>query len=235
VNPDLFAVMPVYDEAAAVAGVAREWIAALREAGPRFTLLAIDDGSRDATPAILDALAGELPELCVLHQANAGHGAACAAGYRAALASGAAWVFQLDSDGQCDPRHFAALWAAREGADAVLGERVQRGDGTGRVLISRLLRAVTRAATGLAVRDANVPYRLMRRDALAACLPDVPAGFELQNVALAVLLVRRFRVRWTPIAFRARSGRQSGLSMRRLLRQALRLFADLRRPRPALV
>jgi glycosyltransferase involved in cell wall biosynthesis len=234
VNPELFAVMPVYDEAAAVAGVVREWLPVLRAATPRCVLLALDDGSRDATPAILEVLAAELPELRVVRQANAGHGAACAAGYRLALASGAPWVFQLDSDGQCDPRHFAELWAAREGADALLGFRRTRGDGAVRLLVSRALALVARALTGVAARDPNVPFRLMRREALARCLADVPDDFELQNVALALLLVRRSRVRWLPVRFRARHGGAGGLSARRLLRQGRRVCADLRRLRPAL-
>lgn len=233
-NLQLFVVMPVYNEAEAVEAVVREWIAALRGAAPRFRLLAVDDGSRDATPAILDALAAELPELSVLHQANAGHGAACVAGYRKALASGAPWILQLDSDGQCDPRHFAELWAAREGVDAVLAWRRRREDGAARVLVSLGLRLVARLVTGVSACDANVPYRLMRRDALEDALRALPADFELANVALALLLVRRCDVRWRAIVFRARCGGESNLRPRRLAAQSLRLLRDLRRLRPAL-
>jgi glycosyltransferase involved in cell wall biosynthesis len=234
VAPELFVVMPVYNEAEAVAGVVREWLPALGAATPRFTLLCVDDGSSDATPAILAQLALDHPEVSLVRQANAGHGAACLAGYRAALASGAPWVFQLDSDGQCDPRDFPGLWAEREGADALLGLRRRRGDGRGREWISRVLRLVARGVTGVPVPDANVPYRLMRRPALAACLPDVPPGFELANVALAVLLVRRCRVGWREIGFRVRGGGRSSLRPRRLAAQAWRLVRDLRRLRPAL-
>ena len=48
-----------------------------------------------------------------------------------------AYVFQIDSDGQCDPRYFASLWRLREQFTVVYGVRTTRDDGLARVLISR--------------------------------------------------------------------------------------------------
>ncbi len=47
---------------------------------------------------------------------------------------------QVDSDGQCDPRFFAAFWDGRDQADAIFGLRKTRDDGLSRVLISELCR-----------------------------------------------------------------------------------------------
>jgi len=191
-------------------------------------LCVVDDGSTDDTPAVLDRLALEVPTLEVLRQTNAGHGAACVNGYRTALNGRARWVFQVDSDGQCDPRHFEALWQSREHAAAVLGRRRRRQDGPARTVISRALSLVILAATGVWVRDANSPYRLMRADALAAALLRVPADVYLANVLVAVTLQRDHGITWVDVGFRRRI-RAAPLRPRYFIVQALRLWGDLRR------
>lgn len=41
-------------------------------------------------------------ELVVIDKPNSGHGQTSVEGYRTALAHGAEWILQVDSDGQCD-------------------------------------------------------------------------------------------------------------------------------------
>src|SRR5262245_29088846 len=131
---DIWVVMPTYNEGPGVEVALREWAAAVSAVIPEATFCVVDDGSTDETPAVLARLAGELSALRVLRQPNAGHGQACLAGYRTALGLGAHWVLQVDSDGQCDPRHFGDLWAVRHDAPAVLGHRRRRDDGLARTL-----------------------------------------------------------------------------------------------------
>ena len=50
------------------------------------------------------------PRLEILDRENRGHGQSCLQGYRIARERGVPWVFQIDSDGQCDPRFFEGLW-----------------------------------------------------------------------------------------------------------------------------
>ena len=227
---ELWVVMPVYNEGPAVEVALREWMPAVRVAVPHATFCVVDDGSTDETPAVLTRVAGELPALRVVRQPNAGHGQACVAGYRAALGGGARWVLQVDSDGQCDARHFADLWAARHDAPAVLGRRRRRGDGLARTLVSRALALVVCAATGRRVHDANSPYRLMRADVLAAALPRIPPDVYLTNVLLAVDLAAHAGIRWVDVGFRARM-RTAALRPRYFLTQARGLWRDLRRYR----
>jgi dolichol-phosphate mannosyltransferase len=219
----LAVVIPVYNEEAAAPAVVREWGAALRALGVEFEVLAVDDGSVDGSAAAL-ASCGE-PCLRALRQANAGHGAACRAGYGAALESGAAWVLQIDSDGQCDPAYFAALWSRRADCDCVFGRRIRRDDGMVRVLVSAVCSAAASALAGVNAADVNVPYRLMRRDALARALTAIPETFSLQNVALTAALLRipGLRWAWIPIRFRRRAAGQNSLNMARIARLGLTL------------
>ena len=220
--------VPVYNEAAAVGGVVREWAARVRALCPQAVFCIVDDGSTDASPAVLDRLSADLPRLQVLRQPNRGHGQACLAGYRAALDAGARWVLQIDSDGQCDPGCFERLWAARGPAAAVLGRRRRREDGLVRTVISRVLSLVVLAATGVRVRDANTPYRLMRADALAAALPRVAADVYLANILVALTLQAGPGITWVDVGFRQRV-RPTPLRARYFAIQAIRLWGDLRR------
>ena len=228
----LWVVMPVYNEGQVIEAVLREWTAAARAVASRVTVCVVDDGSTDETPAVVARLAAEQRGLRLIRQRNAGHGQACMTAYRAALDGSADWVLQVDSDGQCDARHFGSLWEARREARAVLGRRRRREDGLRRTLISRALTVVLFAVTGTWVRDANTPYRLMRADVLAAALSRIPAGVSLVNVLLALDLAAHTRVRWVDVGFRARP-RPTAHGPRYFLRHARGLWRDLRRYRRA--
>jgi dolichol-phosphate mannosyltransferase len=223
--------MPAYNEEESVERVVEEWLPALRGSGAVLRFLAIDDGSRDRTLERLRRASDAHPEVEVRSQPNRGHGAACRSGYRAALEGGADWIFQLDSDGQCDARYFAALWRERERYAAVFANRRRRDDGWTRWLASRVLSLVVAASSRVWVADSNVPYRLMRRDALAAALQGVPEDFELFNVLLAVRLARRGPIGWVPIRFRARHGGEPSVRLGGMLRRGATLAGQLRNER----
>lgn len=230
-RPELLVVMPVYNEQAAVGNVVAEWFAALDAVTREHRLLAINDGSTDATLTVLRSLQARFgPRLEVLDQPNRGHGQCCLQGYRMAVARRVPYVLQIDSDGQCDPRYFAALWRRRRDADVVYGRRVRRDDGWQRSLASAVVRWLLLAVCGVRCVDANVPYRLMRSGCLPPSLARVPADFSLANVALAVLLRQDPAVRETsvPIGFRQRAGGQPSVPLRQFGRKARELYRQLR-------
>src|SRR5262249_6799663 len=153
---EVFAFAPVFNEEGSIQLVIREWVETLRQLGVPWTFLALDDGSTDATPLLLSELTKEFPQLQVIRQRNQGHGPNCTNGYHRALARGAKWILQIDSDGQCDPVYFMKLWNARNTGEVVLGFRTRREDGWSRLLISRILSLVVLFTTGVWVRDSNV-------------------------------------------------------------------------------
>ncbi len=229
---ELAVVMPVYNEEATIAGVVAEWVAELERLDITFVLLAINDGSKDGTSGVLRRLAETHPGVVVpIEKTNAGHGRACRKGYDLAVERGVAWTFQIDSDGQCDPRFFSAFWAARGEADCLFGVRTTRDDGWARVLISAGCRALTSLVAGMDLRDSNVPYRLIRTSVLAAALPKIPEDFDMQNVALTVTLKRDPALRWTylPIHFRDRQGGTNSINIPRIISMGWELLRNLHR------
>ena len=218
--------MPVYNEQDAVVDVLREWRAELsRTVGDgRFQILVVDDGSRDETPARLAALAW--PELRVHRHTNRGHGQSCLVGYKEAHRMGATYVFQIDSDGQCDPAGFAAVWALRGRTAAVYGRRVTRDDGLSRRVISAVLRLSLKVARRTRLNDTNVPFRLYRAPLAAAAAARIPADFNLANIAMALLLEPEGFLE-VPIHFRDRIGGQAAVRLWGFAPKALRLHRDL--------
>ncbi len=228
-DPSLFVVLPVFNEQAALRQVIEEWTVVLRNTSPGFTLYAINDGSSDASLTILLELSAEIPELEILNQANLGHGRSCLNAYLTAVRRGSEWVLQIDSDGQCDPQYFTKFWSERRHESPTYGQRCSRADGIHRQLLSYGLRLLIRVATGIEVRDSNVPYRLMHNSTLKRCLSFIPIDTPLPNVLLAVLHQYWFNIRWVTIHFRARQGGQSFHKFFLLIVLTVRLYQALRR------
>jgi dolichol-phosphate mannosyltransferase len=228
--PELVLVVPVYNEEDAIVPVLEEWRAELaRTIGAgKFAILVIDDGSSDATPARLAALGW--PELRIHRHANRGHGQSCLVGYIEAAAMGASFVFQIDSDGQCDPAGFRSVWDFRGGAPAIYGRRTSRDDGAARRLISSILRASLKLTRGTRLNDANVPFRLYQANLAAATAARIPADFNLANIAMALLLEPEGFLE-IPIHFRDRIGGHASVRMWGFAPKALQLHRDLLRLR----
>ena len=100
-------IVPVYNVqqylAACVKSVAEQQ-------GPKdWECLLVDDGSTDASGAMCDAFAAEIPGFQALHRPNGGLAAARNTGLKAAQGE---WVLFLDSDDAMAPGLLAALRAA---------------------------------------------------------------------------------------------------------------------------
>lgn len=223
----LWVVMPTYNEEACIEQVVNEWLPILRRQHGNFVFCILDDGSKDQTPKILDRLATANPELTVIHKTNSGHGQTCVQGYKMAIENGADYVFQIDSDGQCDPVYFEHFLALSTQHPVVYGFRKTRDDGFKRWLVSRVVTWFVWTATGTWVRDANVPYRLMHKDFLAPFLNKIPADFYLANILVAVYQQTKSPIRWVNIHFRERAGGEPSVKTFTFVKHGFKLFKQL--------
>lgn len=231
---ELVVVMPIYNEADNIERVVSEWEESFEKLGIRRQMLLINDGSRDATLEALKRLETAHPgTLIVVDKFNSGHGRSCRFGYDAAAASTAEWVLQIDSDGQCDPVYFEKMWEARKESDCVFGIRTQRDDGWARGMTSKICRWSSTLICGVDMIDPNVPYRLIRRVALAEAIGRIPGAFEIHNVALTYRLKRNTGLRWSyvPIRFRDRQGGVNSINLLNVVKLGLDLCFDLWRLR----
>lgn len=167
--PDLSVVIPFFNEAENVRAVLSELRDAVTPLGIQSEVLAINDGSTDATAAELEAAAQSWPALRVVHfPRNCGQAAALWHGFHEARG---AWVAMLDGDGQNPPAELARLWALRESADMIAGMRAHRQDTRLRRTMSRVANAVRRRMLRDGVRDTGCSLKLFRREVAAAFLP----------------------------------------------------------------
>lgn len=227
---ELMLIMPVFNEQASVRKTVLEWFQEIENWTEDFVFLALDDGSQDNTPGILRRLRDQLgPRFEILQQPNSGHGQTCLTGYRLACERGVPFVFQIDSDGQCDPQYFFKFWRQRGSCDVVYGHRKRRDDGWRRVIASHVLRLTLLAAAGVNCVDANVPYRLLRTDGLDRKLGMIPKDFFLANVALAILLQKdpSWRHGYVPIRFRERYGGEPSVRLGKFGEKAQELVRQI--------
>lgn len=231
---DLSVVMPAYNEAGSISGAVEDVVADVFSAVPNAELVVVDDGSTDATPAIVATLALRDPRIRLVRQANAGHGRALMTGIDAA--SGA-WLLLLDSDRQIGLAEFPAHWdmARSRGLLAVLGERAPRHDPAHRLVISRLMRWLIALRFGQAPRDGGAPYKLLSRSGWDLARPSIAPDCAIPSVILAILLLRqRERVAEVTVQHAARRSGQTVLKWARLVRLCRAAMRDIARvPRGA--
>ena len=122
--------------------------AVVRGSAEHCHVIVVDDGSSDATPRILAALAEELDSVTVItHEQNAGKGQALITGMARAEELGFSHAISIDSDGQHSPEdipRFLDVIAKRPGA-LVLGHRDLRAAGAG---ITQALQKLERDENG---------------------------------------------------------------------------------------
>ena len=166
--PALSYFFPAHNEEANLEALVEEALAALPALAEQFEIIAVDDGSRDATTAIADRLAAAHPDIVrvVHHPTNLGYGAALRSGFRAARHE---LVCFTDGDRQfrvADLGRLTGRLLGPDGPDVVAGYRIRRADPPIRTVYARLYRLANRVWFGLRVRDIDCACKLFRRAAL---------------------------------------------------------------------
>ena len=153
---------PAYNDSGTIASMVIRAVQAASELTPDYEVIVVNDGSADATPAILDELARTYPHVRVVHHAkNRGYGGALQTGFRSATKE---LIFYTDGDAQYDPAEMEALWAAfDDNVDLVNGYKISRSDPLHRIIIGRIYHHTVKILFGLRVRDVDCDFRLMRR------------------------------------------------------------------------
>ena len=157
---------PAHNEEANLRGLVEEALVALPALADTFEIIIVDDGSRDATPAIADELAAANERVRVVHHPrNRGYGAALRSGFGASQHDLIAFT---DGDRQFQVADLGRLTARFQegGVDAVVGFRIKRADPLIRTLYARAYRLANRIFFALKVTDVDCACKVFRRDIL---------------------------------------------------------------------
>jgi dolichol-phosphate mannosyltransferase len=226
-------VLPTYDEAENLPGIAGAILAAL----PGATLLVVDDASPDGTGELADGLATTDPRVRVRHRtAKQGLGRAYLDGFGIAIREGATVVVQMDADWSHDPAVLPDLIRpiVDGAADLVIGSRYATGGGVrdwglARRAISRGGSLFAQVVLGLRPNDLTGGFKAWRAPSLATIpFTGVHAGGYVFQIEMTFRASRLgARIREVPIVFRDRRVGRSKMS-RRIIFEALIVVLQLR-------
>ncbi len=153
--------MPAFNEEAVLPRALAEATAALDRLCDDWELVVVDDGSTDASPAMLAAAAHHQPRLRVLTQeTNRGYAAALIRGFWACRREA---VFYTDADAQFDLGDLARAYPLLAHADMVAGWRQDRQDTWMRKSLSAVFNVLQRSLLGTQARDVDCAFKLFRR------------------------------------------------------------------------
>jgi dolichol-phosphate mannosyltransferase len=183
---ELSIVIPSFNEAAHMEKVLHDWIAVCQQLGIDFEITVYDGGSTDGTLNIVRAAMREdsAERLALKVLPKVPHGPSILQGYRESTSE---WLFQMDSDDAFGTDAFQSLWHNRGDYDLLLGCRTGRRSNWSRRVVTRGGRLIIRVLFNSRVTDANTPYRLMRRSAVANLLALLPDNALVPNVLLSGL------------------------------------------------
>ncbi|NVJ08406.1 glycosyltransferase family 2 protein [Myxococcus sp. AM001] len=189
--PHLTVVIPVYNEESIIASAAEELRQGLDARGLDYEIIFAENGSRDATPAILEALCANNPRLRWFHSETPNYGVALKAGILKARGT----YVVCDEIDLCDLTFYdAALPRLERGeSDMVVGSKAAKGASDQRPLIRRAATRVhnklLRVALGFQGTDTH-GLKAFRREAL---LPVIQKCVVDMDVFASEFVIRAWR------------------------------------------
>jgi glycosyltransferase involved in cell wall biosynthesis len=204
----LSVVIPAYNEEKGIAEILHR-VLSIREALTHvgisdLEVIVVDDGSRDQTAQIVQAIQGVN---LIRHPTNRGYGAALKTGFAHARGE---FIGFLDADGTYPPEYFPQLCAeALNGGELVVGSRMAGTESKmpltrriGNLFFATLLTLVGRQR----VSDSASGMRVFRREVLERIYP-LPDGLNLTPVMSTRAIHEGVRMVEVPIPYSERVGR----------------------------
>ena len=152
---------PAYNDAPSLPSLIYKTMAALQQMQAEYEVIVVNDGSRDATPRIVEELSRQRPTVrLVSHAVNSGYGAALATGFAAATRE---YVFLTDGDRQFDVRELEGFLPRLASADIIVGYRRPRADPWQRRLFGWGWNLLVNTMFGHTARDVDCAFKLFPR------------------------------------------------------------------------
>lgn len=219
-RPYVSVVVPIYNEEESIPHLYERLTTALDRLGRPYEILAVDDGSRDRSFALLSALAARDDRLRVVRfRRNFGQTAGFAAGFDRARGE---WVVTIDADLQNDPDDIPAmLEKAESGFDVVSGWRARRQDPfLNRRLPSMMANGLISWATGVHLHDYGCSLKVYR----AEVIKNIDLYGELHRFIPAIASWQGVVVAEMPVNHSARKYGKSKYGISRTTRVLLDLL-----------
>lgn len=221
-------VLPAHNEEENIGIVLNDALRTLPRFTDDFEIIVVNDGSRDGTGAIIDAIAVTDDRIKpVHHHQNRGYGSALRSGF--AVTTGDHVMF-MDADRQFNIADLALLSPFVRDYDVVAGFRRERNDPLIRRLNAEIFNVVVRVLFGIHLRDVDCAFKIFRGDHLRSLNLTAPGA--LINTEMQAKLRRRgASVQQVAVHHYPRvAGNATGGNWRVIVRamgETLILFADM--------
>jgi glycosyltransferase involved in cell wall biosynthesis len=215
--PEISIVVPLYNEEDSIRPLYAAITHAVAPLGISFEIVFVDDGSRDATVRLADAIARSDPRVCLVKfRRNYGQTPAMAAGI--AQASGDV-IVTMDGDLQNDPEDISSLLRKiDEGYDIVVGWRYDRQDKLiSRKIPSRIANALIAKVTGVPIKDNGCSLKAYR----ASLIKKIPLYSEMHRFIPAMASIAGPKIAEIKVQHHARQFGQSKYGLSRIYKVLL--------------
>ena len=216
----LSVVIPARDEEGCIRGMVEHLHRELAGNHIPHEIVVVDDGSRDGTWALLEAIQRQIAECRPLKNSGEhGFGRAITFGFDYARGDAVAVMMADESD---DPKDAVRYWQKlNEGYHAVFGSRFVKG---GRAvdypwfkrMINRLANRFLSILFRYELNDTTNAFKAYRRDALDGCRPFLSPHFNLTIELPLKTIIRGYSWTVIPITWQNRRTGESKLKLREM-------------------
>ncbi len=222
VKGKLSLVLPAHNEEPNIKTVVEEAAQVLPTAFTDYEVIVVNDGSKDRTLEIAQALASDNPHVRVVnHPVNQGYGAAVTSGFNAATGD---YIMFMDSDRQFDINDIHRLTPFVAEYDIVAGYRIKRNDPAHRLLNARIFGLAVTLLFNLGVRDIDCAFKIIHADVLKGINLQSP-GALINTEILAKARAQGRSIYQVGVNHYARlEGEQSGASLKVVVRAFLEII-----------
>jgi dolichol-phosphate mannosyltransferase len=216
----LSVVIPAHNEAGSIAGTLGATITALDAAEIDHEILVIDDASVDGTPAVVEAVAADHPQVrCLRSHHPRGFGFAVRSGLERFEGDAVAVMM---ADGSDDPHDLVRYHELLEqGYDCVFGSRFAPGSRVYdyprlKLIVNRMANWFIRVLFRHHFNDTTNAFKAYRREVIATVQPLLSNHFNLTVELPLKAIVRGHSFAVIPITWRNRTSGESKLAMKEM-------------------
>lgn len=221
-SPSISVFFPCYNERENMESLVLEAVGVLDSIHRDYEIIVVDDGSRDGTGELADALAAKTPALRVIHHPqNRGYGAALQSGFRAAAKT---LVFYTDGDHQFDLKELPGILPLIDSYDIVSCFRMNRQEGLLRKFNAFCWTRLVCTMFHLKLKDIDCAFKLYKRK-LFDDIEMVSTGALIDTEILARATRKGYTITQVGVHhYPRRAGTATGASPRVIIRAFYELF-----------
>ncbi len=219
----IFIVLPIYNEEKIIEKVINELIDKTSEFNIKIVL--INDGSKDETKEKIEKFK-DVNNVIIFNKQNEGHGQTILLGYKYAIKNDCDYIFQIDSDDQFYTEDIKEFLRKDFNENLIIGKRKKRKDKLIRLIITNLMKFIILIFHGVLVKDANSPFRLIRKSFLSKNINKIEDSI-IPNILLSIIAAKDKSLRFIDVNHKERETGEVSIKKWKLFSFCLKSFSEI--------